>query len=471
MTVELVDTTAFAQLAAEVVGPVLVPGDERYAEETATWNLALTHRPLVAVGATSVADVQAAVRFARTRDLPVAVVATGHGAWVPADGAVLINVRRMDGITVDAQGRTATVGAAVEMQSLIDAAFEEGLAPLAGSSPNVGVVGFTLGGGISPMLGRSHGYAADHVLSAEIVTADGELRRVDASDTSGLFWAIRGGKGNFGVVTSLTVSLFPVTEIYGGGLFYPGEHARAVLDAYRELTARAPEALTTSIAFLRLPPAPFVPEPLRGRFTVHVRVAWLGEPDEGARLIAGLRASAPAIIDAVGPMPFTAVAAIHADPVDPVPTYEASAELAGFPAEAAEMLLAAAGPEADIPVLMVEIRQLGGALGREPEVSNAVGHRGAGFQLFAAAVGAPGMEEDFRPVLTGLRSAFEPWATGHQQINFMTGYDTSPDAVRAGYTHETYEWLRRIKTVYDPRNMFRINHNIAPAVLVGPSAG
>ncbi|MFC4071825.1 FAD-binding oxidoreductase [Actinoplanes subglobosus] len=452
-----------AGLTAQIAGPVLAPGDERYAEETATWNLALTHHPAVAIGATRVADVQAAVRFAAAHDLPVAVVATGHGAFVAADDAVLINVRRMNDISIDPDGRTATVGAAVEMQHLVDAAAGHGLAPLAGSSPNVGAVGFTLGGGLSPVLGRLHGYAADHVHAAEIVTADGELRRVDAATEPELFWAIRGGKGNFGVVTSLTIGLFPITGFYGGGLFYAGEHAADVVAEYRALVAAAPDELTVSLAFLRLPPAPFVPEPLRGRFTVHVRVAYLGPAEEGERLVAGLRKTAPALIDAVGPMPYSGFAAIHADPVDPIPAYEVSAELAAFPDLAAEALLATAGPDVDLPVLMVEIRQLGGALARAPRTPSAVGRARGGFQLFAATAGAPGMAREMRPALDGVIDALAPWANGHTQINFLTGYDLSSAEVARAYPHETYEHLMRAKKRYDPRNLFRINHNIPPA--------
>lgn len=415
---KVIDPHDVIRLAAEVTGPVLLPGDERYAEETATWNLALAHRPAVVVGAAGAADVQAAGRFAAARDLPVAVVATGHGAVVASDGAVLINLRRMDGISIDAQARTATVGAAVEMQSLIDAAADEGLAPLAGSSPNVGVVGFTLGGGLSPTLGRRYGFAADHVRTAEIVTPDGELRCIDAEAEPDLFWAIRGGKGNFGVITSLTVDLVPVTRLYGGGLFYTGEHVRKVLDVYRRIAAEAPEELSVSFAFLRLPALPFVPEPLQGRFIVHVRVAYLGSAADGANLIADLRGAVPLLIDSVAEMDYTAVAGIHADPLDPVPAYEISSMLQDFPQEAADALIAAAGPDVDTPALMIEIRQLGGALAREPRAPNAVGNRDAKFQLFAGAVGAPGMEETFRGALDGLVRALAPWSRGRKQINF-----------------------------------------------------
>jgi FAD/FMN-containing dehydrogenase len=460
MTTPAIEPADLIRLAREIAGPVLRPGDERYAEETLTWNLALPHRPLVVVGATVVGDVQAAVRFANLRNLPVAVVATGHGAAVSADGAVMVNLRRLDGISIDAQASTATVGAAVETQDLVDAAAEDGLAPIVGSSPNVGVVGFTLGGGLSPALGRAYGFAADHVRSADIVTPDGELHHVDVETEPDLFWAIRGGKGNFGVVVSLTVDLVPITRLYGGGLFYTGEHVAKVVAAYRRITADAPRELTVSFAFLRLPALPFVPEPLQGRLTVHVRVAYLGAAAEGERLMSELRAAAPTLIDTVAEMPYTAVAAIHADPVDPVPAYEISSLLDDFPQEAADALIAAAGPDVDTPALVVEIRQLGGALAHEPTPSNAVSNRDAKFQLFAGAVGAPGMGETFRGALEGLAHTLAPWSTGRKQINFLSAYDTTPEAVASAYEPMTYERLVRVKTAYDPSNLFRINHNI-----------
>lgn len=447
---------------ATIVGPVLVPGDEGYAEETATWNLALTHRPAVAVGATSVADVRAAVRFAAANDLPVAVVATGHGAMVPADGAVLINVRRLNGVVIDHERRTATVGAAVELQSVIEAAAAVGLAPLAGSSPNVGVVGFTLGGGLSPVLGRAHGYAADHVLSAELVTADGELHRVDPDHEPELFWAIRGGKGNFGVVTSLTIGLVPVTRFYGGGLFYPGEYAGVVLDTFRRLAATAPDELSLSVALLRMPPLPFVPEPLRGRFVAHARVAYLGSAAVGAELVAELRGAAPLLADSVAETPYREATSLHAEPVDPLPGYEAAAQLTGFPPEAVDAVLAVAGPDVDTPVLMVEVRQLGGALGRPPRLPNAVGNRHARFQVFAGTAGEPGMADTFRPVLQGVVEMLKPWQTGTRQVNFLGPYDAAPDAVATAYEPADHRRLRRVKAAYDPRNLFRINHNIVP---------
>ncbi|GIF47697.1 FAD/FMN-containing dehydrogenase [Asanoa ferruginea] len=460
----VIDQDNLERLAADVTGPVLARGDKGFGPETTGWNMSLVEHPAVVVGATSAADVQAAVRFAGAHDLPVDPVATGHQAPMPADGALMINLERMDGIEVDAEGRTATIGAAVRAQPLVDAAARAGLAPLAGSSPNVGVVGYALGGGLSATLGRSYGWAADHVRSAEVVTADGELRHVDPDQEPDLFWAIRGGKGNFGVVTSLTMDLVPVTQLYGGGIYFAGEHVRPVVDAFRRLLVSAPRELTISFAFMRLPDAPVIPEPLRDRFTVHVRISYLGPPAEGERLIADLRAAAPALIDTVTEMPYTGFASIHQDPVDPAATYEMSSLLGEFPAEAADALIEAAGPGVDLPIALIEVRQLGGELADEPSLPNSVGNRDAAFHVFAGAAGEPGEGEQFRAPLKAISDAMAPWATGGKQANFLTGYDTTPEAVARAWKPDIYHRLVEVKREYDPANMFRVNHNIAPGV-------
>src|SRR4051794_13818195 len=259
-------------LAAAVDGPVLLPGDEGFEREILAFNVATRHRPVVVVGATSARDVSAAVRFAARNGLPVAVQATGHGAFAAADGAVLVTTRRMDGCAVDRETACARVGAGTLMKSLVEAAAAVGLAPLSGSSTGVGVVGDALGGGVGP-LARKHGFAADQVRRFEIVTADGTVRTVDADNSPDLFWAVRGGKGGFGIVTAMEIGLVPVTTFYAGGIMFPGEHAAALLHAYREWVATLSEDTTTSIGLLRLPPLPTIPEPLRGRFVVHLRVA------------------------------------------------------------------------------------------------------------------------------------------------------------------------------------------------------
>jgi FAD/FMN-containing dehydrogenase len=248
-----------------------LPGDSGYAAECATFNLAITHRPAVVVGAAEAADVQAGVRFATAHGFAVCVLATGHQAIVSADGALLITTHRMSAVTVDPHSRRAVVQAGARAQQVVDATGRYGLASIAGSSPLVGVVGFTLGGGLSPTVGRALGWAADYVHAIEVVTADGRLRRVSDQDEPDLFWALRGSKSNLGIVTALELEVFEVTRLYGGGLFFSGEDTASVLRAYQRFVAAAPEQLTSSIALLRMPDVPSVPELMRGTFVIHVR--------------------------------------------------------------------------------------------------------------------------------------------------------------------------------------------------------
>ncbi|GGO32734.1 FAD-binding oxidoreductase [Micromonospora parathelypteridis] len=452
---------AAARLAAQTVGPVLLPGNERYDVECASYNLAVPQQPALVVGAANAADVQAAVRFAAEQGLPVAVLATGHSA-LPSAGALLITTRRMDAVTIDAEARTARIEAGVRWQQVVEAAAKHGLAPLNGAAPTVGAVSYTLGGGLSP-IGRTFGLASDHVHLIELVTADGELRTVTATNEPELFWALRGGKGNFGVVTALEFALFPVSHIYGGGLFFPGEQAAEVLKAWGRWTAGVPDEVTSSIALLQLPPAPEVPEPLRGRLVAHVRIAYLGAAEEGERLIAPLRAIAPTLIDSVTEMPYSAVGSIHADPPTPIPFVDRSALLREFTPELVDTIIAQAGPGAGSPLTVLEIRHLGGALDRRPEPTNAVDLRDADFTFYAVAIGGPDQAEAFRGYLTGLFQAIQPWSTGRRFVNFLGASDASAEGVAAAYSPETYERLVSVKRSYDPTNVFRVNHNIIPA--------
>src|SRR3984957_20303327 len=300
-----------APLVATVAGSVLLPGDAGYDDERAVFNLNHELTPAVIVVPESVADVQAAVSFAAGQHRPVLVKTTGHQIVGSASGAVVIATHRMNDITIDAACRSVRVGAGVRWSEVIAKTTEVGLAPLNGSNPTVGVSGYTLGGGLSPTLGRSHGYAADHVRSLDVVTADGELRHVDAESNPELFWALRGGKGNFGAVTALEFALFPVSRLYGGGIYFPGERMTDVLRAWTAWHPNTPETMISSFAALRLPPLPEIPEPLRGVFTVALRIAYTDTAEDGARMIAPLRAVGPAILDTVADMPYTAVASIH----------------------------------------------------------------------------------------------------------------------------------------------------------------
>jgi FAD/FMN-containing dehydrogenase len=443
-----------AALAGAVAGSVLLPGDAGYDEERAVFNLNHELRPAVIVVAQSAADVQATVAFAARQQRPVLVKTTGHQVVDAAHGAVVIATHRMNDVTIDAVARTARVGAGVLWADVVRKAAEHGLAPLNGSNPTVGVSGYTLGGGLSPTLGRSHGYAADHVRSLQVVTADGVLRLVDAQSYPDLFWALRGGKGNFGVVTALEFDLFPVPRLYGGALYFPGERMADVLRAWAAWQPSTPETMTSSLAVLRLPP-------LRGGFLVAVRIAYNGTVADGERMVAPLRAVAPAVLDTVRDMPYTEVASIHNEPTDPVPYYERGIMLREFPAQAQDRLIELVGPDSDTSLMIAELRALGGAWDREPAVRNAVATRGLAYSLLGVSEGSLAQEQQLKTSVAELLDGMRPWQGDRRFANNLAP-DEADDAA-AIYGPERYQRLATIKKTYDPANMFRLNHNITPA--------
>ncbi|MFI9583642.1 bagremycin/ferroverdin biosynthesis FAD-dependent oxygenase BagG/FevA2 [Streptomyces sp. NPDC052236] len=446
---------AAAELSGRLRGRVLQPGEEDFALEREGFNLITEHDPdLIAVVADA-ADVREAVAFAAARRMPISVQATGHGPSTAADGGLLISTRRLRGVSIDPVTRTARVQGGTQWYEVIQAAAEYGLAPLSGSSPLTGVIGYTLGGGLG-LMARAYGYAADKVTAIDIVTADGRAHRATADHERDLFWAVRGGKGNFGVVTALEFELVPVSRLYGGGLFFAGEATADVLHAWRHWTASLPEDMTSSLALLRLPDIERVPDFLRGRLTVHVRIAYLGSAKDGEKLLAPLRAAGPLIVDTLAEIPYTRSGEIHNDPTEPIPYNERSMMLRVLDEAAVDRLLELAGPGADCIDLTVELRQLGGAVGRAPRLPNAVDHRDAAFVL--STVSLP----DDRPPL--VVDGMAPWGTGRRYLNFLASPDTASLA-ESGYEPATYARLARIKAHVDPHNLFRFNHNIAPAPL------
>jgi FAD/FMN-containing dehydrogenase len=439
---------------------ILRPGDDGYDTERAGFQRAVEHRPALIVQATGPDDVRAAVELAAGDHRPVAVEATGHGVTVPAaDDAVLITTQRMDGVRIDPATRTAHIEAGVRWGHVIEQAAAHGLAPLSGSSPEVGAIAYTLGGGLG-LMSRRYGYAADHVRSIDVVTADGNAQHVTADSDANLFWALRGGRDNFGVVTGLEVELVPVTRLYGGGLYFAAEHVREVVDAYREWTATVPDELTSSIGLVPFPDLPMVPEPLRGRYVAHVRIAYLGDKTAGDELVAPLRTVAPRLIDRVEDMPYTASGTIHNDPTQPHAYYGASSMLRTLGAGDTRSLLDLAGPDAPVPAV-VQLRHLGGALTRPPAVANSVGHRDAEFLLSVISFveGDTGPNADLQ---SRLEDALAPVTAG-TNLNYLYGPAATAKAVRAAYEPEDYRRLTELKRVYDPTNMFRLNNNIPPA--------
>ncbi|WP_290050846.1 FAD-binding oxidoreductase [Amycolatopsis solani] len=433
-------------------------GDDGFEAARTGVQRAYLHRPSVAVRATGVADVRAAVRHAAEHGHAVAVQATGHGLTVPLEDGVLIDTSRMTGVRVDPVARTARVAAGTRWAEVIEAAATHGLAPLSGSSPDIGVVGYTLGGGLG-LFGREFGFAADHVRRLEVVTADGEL--VTAEPGSDLFWALRGGGGNFGVVTSLEFGLFPVGRFYGGGLYFDTDRVPAVLSAYREWTATVPDRMSSSIGIVPLPDVPAVPAPLRGRHVAHVRIAYPGPVAEGAELVAPLRAVGPRLVDTVGEMPYTASGTIHNEPKQPRNFYCANVLLKDFDASIPDAVLDLVGPGRGV-FAVVQVNHLGGALARTPREPNAVGHRDAACLLRVVTLPqGPDREAAYETARAVTRVA-APWTVG-RSAGFVQGERQTSELARECWEPETFARLSALKAVHDPGNVFRCTVNIPPA--------
>ncbi len=457
----MISTTDTRDLSRNVRGPVLHPGDAGFEEEAAAYNLATVHRPEIVVGATDAQDVVATMTWASAHGVPVAVQATGHGADAAMEGGLLINTSRMQDFVFDPEQRTATVGAGVKWRTVIDAIVPHGLMGLSGSTTDVGVVGYTLGGGL-PVMGRVFGFAADHVRSVDVVTGDGRLRTVDATHEPELFGLMRGGKGNLGVVTSMTFDLFELKDFYAGGIFYPGAAAQEVLTAFSQWAPTLPETVSTSLALLRLPDLDLIPEPMRNQFFVHLRFCHVGDEESGARLLAPMREASVPVMDMVAPMSYADIDMVHMDPPVPVPFVHAGGFLRGFDADVIAALVQEAGPGTDCPLLEVEVRLMGGAYARAGDGSDAVSGRDEPFILVLVALMAPPNIELIPAAMQSMFTAMAPHLSGRTFVNLHGIPGDEADRARA-WSDETYARLVRAKSIYDPGNLLRFQHSIGQA--------
>ncbi|WP_228000776.1 FAD-binding oxidoreductase [Nocardia australiensis] len=441
-----------------IAGPVFLPGEMGYDEEIAGFQTAYTHRPALVVAARHAEDVRSAVEYAARQGLSVAVQATGHGLSVAAEGGVLISTRRITDIEIDPDARTARIGAGVRAGALVEAAAAHGLAPLNGSSPSVGVVGYLLGGGVS-LLARQFGYAAEYVRAIELVTADGRVRRLAPGDE--LFGATLGTGGNFGVVTALELELVPVTAVYGGQLIFDTPLVQRALEIWRQWSATVPDELTSAVAIMEFPDIPQVPAQLRGRYVASFRIAFNGATEEGERLVAPLRAVGGRLKDDLREMPYTESHTIHSDPDFPHAYAATNAMLRELSADTLAALLKVAGPGAPVQAVL-DIRQLGGALSKRGAADIALDHRDAKFVVRVIAMPESGAAVPAD--LAMVREALAPWTIGHS-LNFIYGAGAAADEAqtRAGYAADTYARLAALKAKYDSRNIFRLNRNIVPA--------
>ncbi|HEX5929702.1 MAG TPA: FAD-binding oxidoreductase [Solirubrobacterales bacterium] len=450
--------TEFNELS--IAGRVATPSDPDWDEARAAWNLAADQRPVAVALVESADDVAAVVSFAAEHDLRVAGQSTGHGAvpLPPLDETVLIKTERMRGIEIDPEERGARVEAGVLSIELAEAAAAHGLASLPGSSPDVGVAGYTLGGGLS-WFGRLHGFACNQVKAIELVTAEGERRTVDANDDPDLFWALRGGGGGYAIVTALHLTLLPISEVYGGIMILPAELGAGAFRAYRDWAAGAPDEVTSIVRLLRPPPIPDVPEPLRGVPLITIDAAFVGDREQGEALIAPLREIGEPLMDSFDAMPAAGLGRIHMDPEQPVPGLGTHAPISELPDEAIDAFVAnGPGPETGSTLLLAELRQLGGALGRHTEGSGAL--EKLDFPFVMSAIGslmAPGSEETVPRDLDRIVAAMEPWTAAGGYFNFAE----RPCDVDSILPAETCARLAEVKRRYDPGNRIVANHAVA----------
>ena len=435
---------------------LVFPGQPGWDEARRAWNLSVDQRPAAVALPETVVDVVAAVDHARAVGLRVAVQGTGHGAGsTPLEGALLVNMSRMTGVEVDAEARVARVAAGTLWADVVDAAVEHGLTALHGSSPDVGVVGYSLGGGIG-WLARKHGLSSSSVLSAEVVTADGDVVRADPDENAELFWALRGGGGSFGVVTEVEIALYPVAEAFAGWLVWPAERAIEVLDRWAEWTKDAPEEVTSVGRLLQMPPIPEIPEPLRGRQLVVVEAAFIGDEKAGRELLRPLLDLEPEL-DTFATVPARDLTELHRDPPGPAPGRGEGWMLDAFDGDVARAMVDAAAMDGTSPLLSVEVRHLEGALGRPDSNGGVLSHLDAPYAVYSVGiVMGPDALAAIDRRLADLRVATEPWLSRRRYFNFAER-DVDPVSF---YAQGDYGRLTAVREEVDPHGLFQAKHTI-----------
>ena len=437
-----------------------LPGSPGYDHLTLAANVELVRTPLLVAVPRTAEEVAHVVRVAGEHGVPVAVQATGHGASAPLDGALLISTSALDGLTVLPALGTAHVGAGVRWSALVASAAPYGLAPVTGSAPGVGVVGYLTGGGHGP-LARSFGISSDRVRAFDVVTGDGVLRRATATSEPDLFWGLRGGRGALGVVTSVELDLLDQPEIYGGAVVHGPEHVDEVVEAWAAWAPHTPLEATTSLAVMRLPEMPGIPPFLAGRTTVSVRFGWTGDPQEGAEVLAPMRAVAPPVADSVDVMPYARIGEIHNDPAGRTPFHDTHVLLEDLGPEAVERFLELVGADSACVHNVVEVRHLGGAAAQLPAVPDAVPGRSAPWSLFmvgvAPAHAAGPLHADARRILAGL----EPWTRPQEALpNFTPGHDRA--WAERTYLPHVRTRLGDVSRRYDPAGVLLASHPFRP---------
>jgi FAD/FMN-containing dehydrogenase len=462
-TTALGDATV-AELRSAIAGTVIVPGDADYESARRTWNHAIDRYPAMIVRCSGTADVVAAVRFARSEGLPIAVRGGAHSlaGFSTCDDGLVIDLSNMRAVQVDARSGRARAQGGTTWKQFDRETQLYGLATTGGLVSSTGLGGLTLGGGIGHLV-RKHGLSCDNLISAELVSADGQIVRAAAHENPELFWALRGGGGNFGVVTSLELAVHPVgPTVLGGPIFYPGDQAAQVISGWREAMADAPDELSSLINLTAAPPLPFLPESVHGSRIAVVLACYAGDIDKGEAAVAALRRLGNPIADLLAPIPYVALQQLFDPLLEPrgAANYFTSRFLDGVPEAAVNTLVEAHGRSALPPTnCELHVYRLGGAMSRIGEDSTAFAHRGSPFLLEVTARTQD--PADFPAIVEWARRSREDMSRfgSGQYVNF-TGEE---GAERAAYPPQTYARLAEVKRRYDPDNVFPFNQNISPA--------
>jgi FAD/FMN-containing dehydrogenase len=442
-------------------GRIVRPTDEGWEAAHEAFNTLVDQRPDAMVFPADAADVVTIVNYARENDLRIAPQATAHnaGALGALEDTLVVQTSDLQEVSIDPVAHRVRVGAGVKWEKIAPQLSNYGLAGLHGSSPDVGIAGYSLGGGIG-WLARKYGMQTNSVTALELVTADGEFRRVDAQHEPDLFWALRGGNGNFGVVTAIEFAVYPVEELYAGAMFFPFERAAEVLHTWRELLPTFPEELMTWANILHFPPLPELPDQFRGQSFAIVMGAYLGEEAEGRNLLHRVRDLGP-VIDTFAMVPPSELGDLAMDPPDPLPITSGHALLDELPASLIDEFMAIAGPDSDAgtSITLFNLRHMGGALARKSPGAGARASLPGEVSLFALGVV---MDEEGGRKIEGtigrLVEAAQPHAAGHYP-NFVE----EPADASTFFDAETWERLRDVKALYDPQDLFKGNHYLPPA--------
>ena len=451
--------TAAPQLSDVIAGRVVVPGDSDWDASRQAFDLLVDLQPHAVAFPSDERDVVAVVNYAREHGLRVAPQATGHNAGPlgSLEGTILASTSRLTGVSIDAAARRVRVGSGTKWEKVAPRLSELGLAGLHGSSPDVGIAGYSLGGGMG-WLARKYGLQTNSVTAIELVTADGYLVRADAVHEPDLFWALRGGGGNFGVVTAIEFDVYPLEEVYAGTLVYPLERASELWHTWRELLPELPDELMTWASVWQFPDLPTVPEHVRGGSFAILFGAFLGQEADGRELLRPLRELGPAIDTfSMGPHAVLGSLALE-DWLPPLP-YLTTHQLLGELQASAIDDLVAAGAQPGSPLGLLQLRHLGGALARKEPGAGARATLPGEVQLFA--VGVAGDEPSasaIRATLEAVDDALRPYHVGYYP-NFVE----HPADASTFFDAETWMRLREIKALYDPEDLFKGNHHIPPA--------